>query len=476
VIGRSITLTLMESAPAPPLLNDLYQFTVASAYLDAGIAGRRAVFELFYRSPPHGGRLAIACGIGPALDFLDGFRFGGEEIEYLRSLGMLGERLLSRLRSFRFGGDVDAVLEGTVVFPREPILRIAAPILEAQLVETPLLNLVGFATLIATKAARIAAAAGPKEVLEFGCRRAQGPDGALTASRAAFAGGAGSTSHLEAGRRFGIPVKGTMAHSYVCAFPSEVEAFRAFARACPEKPVFLIDTVNTIHSGLPAALAVAGELRAAGRSVAGVRIDSGDLSKIAPAVREGLDRAGFPEVMIFASGDLDDEKIAALETGRAPIDGYGVGGHLVTAHGDPALTAVYKLAAMEEGSATGRLLARMKWTDDPGKATLPGVKQAWRGFGESGLAAGDRLALVEEAPTEGGTFRPLLEPAFRAGRRVRPPEPLLTVKARARDSLAQVPEIHKRLRNPIPYPVTISQKLEELRMEESRKAKAGRRE
>ncbi len=460
----SIRLALMEAIPAPPLLNDLYQFTMAAAYQDAGIAERRAVFELFYRTPPHGGTLAVSCGIGPALDFIEGFRFGIEEIAYLRSLGIFGEELFSRLEAFRFLGDVDAVLEGTVVFPREPILRVSAPILEAQLLETPLLNLVGFATLVATKAARVAAAAGPREVIEFGCRRAQGPDGALTASRASSAGGARSTSNLEAGRRFGIPVKGTMAHSFVMAFRSEIEAFRAFVRALPDQAILLIDTVNTLRSGLPNAITLARELRERGRRLLGVRIDSGDLAELSVKVREGLDRAGFPEVKIIASGDLDEERIAALVAARAPIDAYGVGTRLVTARGDPALTTIYKLSAMEEGPAPAPLAARMKWTDEPEKATLPGVKQVWRSFDASGAAAGDLIALEEEGSPARGSH-PLLEPAFRAGRRVRSPEGLPAVQARAREDLARIPLPHRRLQAPIPYPVSLSPALEGLRTE-----------
>ena len=215
------------------------------------MAERRAVFELSFRKAPHQGVFALAAGIGPALDFIEALRFGQEEVGYLRSLGIFGEDLLALLGRLRFRGDVEAAPEGTVLFPREPVLRVSAPIIEAQLLETPLLNLVGFASLVATKAARLRFAAGAAEVMEFGCRRAQGPDGALTASRAAFIGGAASTSNLEAGRLWGIPVRGTMAHSYVLAFPSELEAFRAFARAFPGLAVLLIDAESTLESGLP---------------------------------------------------------------------------------------------------------------------------------------------------------------------------------------------------------------------------------
>jgi nicotinate phosphoribosyltransferase len=468
----------MEYSPAPPLLIDLYELTMAQAYLDAGIADRRAVFELSFRRPPHGGTFAVAAGIGLALELIEGLRLRLDDMTYIRSLGIFGGNLLDRLAEFRFQGDVEAVREGTVVFPREPILRVSGSILEAQILETHLLNLIGFSTLAATKAARIAEAAAPAEVVEFGCRRAQGPDGAVIATRASFIGGAFSTSNLEAGKRFRIPVKGTMAHSFVMAFPSEAEAFRAFARSFPGMAVLLIDTDDTVESGLPAAIAIAREMRARGERLAGVRIDSGDLAAIAREVRSALDAAGFPQVKIFASGDLDERGIAALAAAGAPIDAYGVGTRLASSDGDSALTCIYKLVAVEE--AGGRLRSRMKRTDEPGKATLPGAKQVYRKIHASGSAAGDTIALDEEGDRPEGWAReargevtdvrapawiPLLEPALRSGRRIAPPEDLGSARDRARGSLASIPLPHRRLDDPEPYPVTLSPGLERLARE-----------
>ena len=462
----SITVSSMTRAPAPALLEDLYQLTMAQAYLAEGLADRRSVFELSFRRAPHGGTYALAAGIGPALDFIEGLRYGPEEIDYLRSLGFLRDDLLGRLAAFRFPGDVDAVPEGTVVFPGEPVLRVTAPILEAQLLETPLLNLIGFPTLVATKAARVCLAAGAAEVIEFGCRRAQGPDGALTATRAAFIGGASSTSNLEAGRLFGIPVKGTMAHSYVMAHPSEMEAFRAFARSLPGLAIVLIDTDDSLSSGLPHAIALARELRGQGGRLLGVRLDSGDLAAISRQVRAAFDAAGFPDVKVYASGDLDEERIEALVSAGAPIDSYGVGTRLAASEGDPALTCIYKLSAVEE--APGRLEPRMKRTDDPGKGTLPGAKSVRRLLDAAGLSTGDVLGLEDEEgpvplPAPAVRSASLLAPAFRAGRRTAPLEDLRAVRDRARSSLESIPLPHRRLRDPRPYPVAISPALEALR-------------
>jgi nicotinate phosphoribosyltransferase len=459
----------MVDLPAPPLLNDLYELTMAQSYLSAGLAGRRAVFELFYRRPPHGGGFALAAGIDAALDFVEGLRFGPAEIEYLASLGLFRDDLLRRLESFRFQGDIDALPEGTVVFPGEPILSVSAPILEAQVLETPLLNLVGFPTLVATKAARVVEAASPAEVVEFGCRRAQGPDGALTATRASFVGGCRSTSNLEAGRRFGIPVKGTMAHSFVLAFPSEIEAFRAFTGTYPRNAVLLIDTHHSLRSGLPNAITAGLELRKAGGRLLGVRIDSGDLAAIGFAARQALDAAGLNEVTVVASGDLDEHRIQALRAAGAPIDAYGVGGRLASSAGDTALTCVYKLVAVEE-PGTGRLRGRMKETDDPEKATLPGKKQLFRELDGSGAARGDLLALdpgEEPALAESGSERvkarlPLLEPAFRSGVRLLRRRDLSEIQSRARKNLEAIPREHRRLVDPLPYPVRISPALSRL--------------
>ncbi len=447
---------------APALLNDLYQFTMAQAYLDEGIARRKACFELFFRRAPAAGGFILAAGIGPVLDFVEGFRLGRDEVGYLRSLGIFGAPTLERLARFRFHGDIDAVPEGTLVLPGEPILRVAGPIFEAQLLETPLLNLVGFASSVATRAASIKDAAGSAEVMEFGCRRAPGPDGAVTASRAAFIGGCDSTSNLEAGRRFGIPVRGTMAHSFVLSHRSEHEAFRAYARAFPEGTVLLVDTIDTIRSGVPNAIAVAREMEARGDRLRAVRIDSGDLGAIAERSRELLDAAGLAGVKIIASGDLDEDRIRALRERRAPIDVFGVGTKLVTGQGDGGLSCIYKLVAIE--GRGGRMEPRKKRSDDPGKATLPGMKQVYRLYGADGLARGDCLDL---ARTRGrvpeGVARPLLRPMFRRGKRVEPSRPLAEIQAAARASIEEIPLRYRRANRPATYPVRISPAIRRLR-------------
>ncbi len=444
--------------PPPALLNDLYQFTMAQAYLADGIALRTACFELFFRRAPAGSPFILAAGIGPAIEFVEGLRFGRIEIRYLRSLGIFDAGLLERLSHFRFGGDIDAVPEGTVVFPGEPILRVRGPVLEAQLLETPLLNLVGFASSVATRAARIKNAAGAAEVMEFGCRRAPGPDGAVTASRAASIGGCDCTSNLEAGRRFGIPVRGTMAHSFVLAHRSEREAFRTYARAFPESTVLLVDTIDTIRSGIPNAIAVALEMSGRGSSLRAVRIDSGDVGAIARRSRALLDAAGLTGVKIIASGDLDEDRIRALRARRAPIDAFGVGTKLVAPEGDGGLSCVYKLVAMEGDG--GRMEPRMKRSDDRAKATLPGMKQVHRLYGPDGRARGDFIGLAgrrERIPGGlAGVARPLLGPMFRRGKRIEPSRSLVEIQAAARASIEEIPTRCRRSRAPAPYPVRIS--------------------
>src|SRR5262245_61008563 len=342
-----------------PLLTDLYQLTMAHGYFRSGRSRDEAVFHLFFRKPPFEGGYAIAAGLDPVLELLEGFRFEAADVDYLASLStgagtpMFGADFLDHLRVLRPRLDIDAVPEGTLVFGNEPLVRVRGRLLEAQLLETPLLNLVNFETLIATKAARICLAAHGEPVLEFGLRRAQGVDGALSASRAAYVGGCAATSNVLAGRMFGIPVKGTHAHSWVMSFDSEAEAFAAYARAMPNNVVLLVDTYDTLE-GVKRAVETGRALRAGGHELLGIRLDSGDLAYLSLEARRILDQAGFERTAIMASNDLDERVIASLKEQGAAITVWGVGTHLSTGGDQPALGGVYKLGALRDASGNWR--------------------------------------------------------------------------------------------------------------------------
>ena len=401
---------------------DLYELTMADSYWRRGMNGA-AVFELFVRPPVPHRRFLVAAGVEAVLEYLAQLRFEEPALAYLRSLGLFSEGFLDYLAGFRFSGEVWAVREGEIVFPGEPLLYVRAPRIEAQIVETYLLNVVNFHTLIASKAARMRLAAGRGASLaDFSPRRDHGPAAALGVAYASYLGGFDGTSNVAAGMSLGLPVIGTMAHSYVMSFADELEAFRAFAADHP-RPVLLIDTYDTLR-GAARALQVARELRAQGRSLAGVRIDSGDLPTLTRKVRRIFDEAGFPEVQIFISGDLDEYRIQAFQAAGGVADGYGVGTRLGVSYDLPALGGVYKL--VEDGSGP-----RVK--KSPGKQTLPGRKQVWRTEGEGELA--DVVALAgEELPG-----RPLLARRLVAGRR-EPARPLAAVREEVLQSLWRLPE------------------------------------
>jgi len=368
---------------APALLTDLYQLTMAYAHWHNASHERAAVFHLFFREAPFDNRFAIACGLDAVIEYLDGLQFADADIDYLATLednvgNPLFERdFLEHLRDFRFTGDVDAVPEGTAVFANQPMIRVSAPMMQAQLLETALLNLVNFPTLVATKAGRIAHAAGDDPVLDFGLRKAQGCDGGVSAARAAYIGGCAGTSNVLAGQLFGIPVSGTHAHSWIMAFDAELDAFEAYAAALPDQCVFLVDTYDTIE-GVRNAIRAGEKLRAAGHDMAGIRLDSGDLGELARSARAMLDEAGFTNTKIAASSSLDERAIAELKQQGAPIVLWGVGTRLITAQPDAALDGVYKLAAIRNDQ--GRWSYRMKLSDTPGKSTRPGVQQVRRFF------------------------------------------------------------------------------------------------
>jgi nicotinate phosphoribosyltransferase len=382
-----------------PLLTDLYQLTMLQAYYEQEMTGT-AVFELFVRKLPPGREFLVAAGLAQALEFVEGARFGPEELEWIDSSGLFAPGFPARLEQWRFTGDIHAMPEGTVFFPDEPLLRVVAPMPEAQLLETRLLNLVHFETLIASKAAHVRRAAPGKRLIDFGLRRAHGAEAGLLAARAAWIAGFDGTATALAAPRFGIPVFGTMAHSFVQAHDSESEAFAHFAAAFPENAVLLVDTYDTVE-GTRRAAATPGRLK-------GVRLDSGDLEDLARKARRILDEAGHREAMIFASGNLDEARIAALEAAGAPIDSYGVGTSLTTSADMPYLDAVYKL---EEYAGRPR---RKRST---GKATWPGRKQVWREVDAAGRFERDTISVEGDAhPGE-----PLLVPAMLAGERLAQP-------------------------------------------------------
>ena len=468
-----------------PLWTDLYELTMMGGYLESGLADRRAVFDLFFRGVPDSGGYAVAAGTEPIIDYVTRLCFSPEEILYLRKLGLFREDFLRRLEGFRFSGEIHAVAEGTPVFPLEPVLRVEAPLFEAQLLESALLNLFNYSTLVATKAARVVHEVGGGRVMEFGMRRAQGPDGSLSATRAAYIGGAGSTSNTLAAMALGIPAAGTHAHSWVMAFNDELAAFRAYAACYPDDTILLLDTYDTLSRGVPNAITVGHEMAAAGHALKGVRLDSGDLAYLSGEVRRALDEAGLPEVQIVASGDLDEWIIHDLIHQGARIDLWGVGTRLVTGGRSPALPGVYKLAAI---ARDGHVAPTMKLSDNPAKETLPGPKQVWRLYGQDGGMLGDLVALVDEVLPPRGTVcginpeheyqykeyhyaeaRPLLVPVVRDGARVVPERSLAEIREHAARELDRLHPTSRRLLNPHVYKVSITERLrdERARLRES---------
>ena len=469
--------------PSLALLTDLYELTMAYGYWRSGTHTKEAVFHHHFRRPPFGSGFTVACGLAPVIEFIEHFHFDDDDLSYLAGLqGNDGKPLfdgefLDMLRGLRFECDVDAVPEGTVVFAHEPLIRVRGPILQAQLLETPLLTILNFQTLIATKAARFCLAAQGDTVLEFGLRRAQGIDGGLSASRAAYAGGCHGTSNVLAGKLFGIPVGGTHAHSWVLSFDSELESFEAYARAMPNNCVFLVDTYNTV-GGVRHAVQVGQWLREQGREMLGVRLDSGDLAYLSKEARRILDEGGFPEAKVYASSELDEHLVESLKIQGAKIAVWGVGTNLVTAKDDPALGGVYKLTAVREPGEPWKY--KVKLSEQAVKITTPGIQQVRR-FSSLGEFVADMIFDEElgapAAPTivdpgdltrrkeipEGTEHADLLVPVFRQGRRVYDPPPLKEVRRRTADQLAGFHGGVKRFANPHRYPVGLERGLFDLK-------------
>lgn len=465
------------------LLTDLYQLTMAYAGWKCGQSQKESVFELFFRTHPFSGGYAVTCGLDDVLSFVQNFRFTDEDLVYIASLtshdgNLLFEKeFLDYLRDLRLEVDIDAIEEGRVVFAQEPLLRIRGPLAQCQLLETPLLNFINFQSLIATKAARMRFAAGHAPLMEFGLRRAQGIDGALTASRAAYIGGMDSTSNLLAGRVFGIPVRGTHAHSWVMSFDSEREAFFKYAEAMPNNCVFLVDTYDTVE-GVKNAIEVGKWLREHGNQLAGIRLDSGDLAYLSIQARKMLDEADFKDVAILASNDLDEHLIASLRQQGAEISAWGVGTHLVTAFDQPALGGVYKLVAIRDQD---EWKYSIKISEQVAKTTTPGVHQVRRFFYQ-GKFEGDMIFNLDQPPAEveqiiidpldytrrkqfphDATFEDLLVPVIRSGKVVCSRPPLSEIKRRVQSDLSQLHPTILRLMNPHQYPVGLEQGLHELK-------------
>lgn len=441
-------------APESPLLTDLYQLNMIQAYLDHGIT-QSAVFEFFVRTLPQRRGFLLAAGLEQALDYLENLRFSADDIAWLKDTGRFKPNMLDYLAAFRFTGDVHAMPEGTAFFAGEPILRITAPLPQAQFVETRLINILHFQSLVAAKAARCMLAAPGKLLVDFGLRRAHGAEAGLMAARAGFLAGFAGTATVEAGERFGIPLYGTMAHSFIEAFDDETAAFEAFARSRPDNLTLLLDTYDT-EAAARKAVALAPRLKAAGIAIRSVRLDSGDFAALAKSVRQILDQGGLTDVAIFASGGLDEDSLGALVRQGAPIDGYGVGTSLTTSADVPNVDCVYKL---QEYAG----LPRRKKSEH--KATWPGRKQVWRRYGADGRMAGDSLAL-EGCPKSG---EPLLAPVMQNGRRLRAPEALAEIKLRAKRELERLPEPLRRLDPDATYPVEVAPELRDLAAEVDRR-------
>ena len=457
--------------PSLALLTDFYELTMAQGYFAKGMQDTPAVFNMFFRKNPFGAGFTLACGLAAVTDFIENLHFDGEDIAFLRAQTddrgepLFTEAFLAYLADLKLSLDVDGIPEGTVVFPQEPLVRVRGPLAQAQLVETAILTLINYSSLVATKAAQVAAVAGGP-VLEFGLRRAQGIDGGLTASYAAYVGGCAATSNTLAGRLFGIPVRGTHAHSWVLSFGSERDAFEAYAQVMPGNATLLVDTYNTL-GGVRHAIEAGLALRARGGELAGIRLDSGDLAWLSKEARRLLDEAGFENTKIVASNDLDVETIAALREQGARIDIWGVGTKLVTCYDQPALGGVYKLVAIQEPDGTWR--TPIKTSEDPIKVTVPGILAVRRFYDERGVARADMIYdetnpgaadeildpatdLRRDYLDPAWTARELAVPVFRAGVRVYTPPSATQARAAAAADLATFDESTRRRLNPHRYP------------------------
>ena len=455
------------------MMTDLYQLTMMNGYYTTGTYKNESVFDVFFRQK---GQInyAVSAGLQQAIEYINDLRFDDEDIAYLQELALFDDGFIDYLRNFRFTGDIYSVREGEIVFPGEPILTVKAPLIEAQLIETALLNIVSHQTLIATKASRIVQAADGKKVVEFGLRRAQGPDAGIYGSRASIIGGCSGTSNVLTAQMFSLEPKGTHSHSWVMSFATELEAFRKFAEVYPDNCLLLVDTYDTLKSGVPNAITVFNELKAKGHKPVGIRLDSGDMAYLSKKARQMLDEAGFPDAIIFASNDIDEELLTSLHLQGAKIDVYGVGTKLITSDGMPSLGGVYKLAQIERDGVEYPV---MKFSNSIEKITNPGFKTVYRIYEKStGKAFADLIALKQEKLPKPLTLtheterwkrtvmvdydsKELLVPIFLRGKQVYTCPTLAESADYSRAALGSFWDEYKRLKNPHIYKVDLSDEL-----------------
>lgn len=457
------------------LLTDLYQLTMLNGYFEKNIHEDIVVFDMFFRKNACNGGYTIICGIEQLVEYINNLHFSDDDLEYLKSLGLFSDKFLDFLKDFKFTGDIYAVEEGTIMFPKEPIITVKAPLYQAQLIETALLTIVNFQSLISTKASRVCYAAKGDPVFEFGLRRAQGPDAGTYGARAAVVGGCAGTANVLAGKMFDIPVVGTQAHSWVQKFDNELDSFRAYADVYPDNCLLLVDTYDVLKSGVPNAIKVFDELKAKGHKPKGIRIDSGDLQYLSNESKKLFEEAGYYDLIYTASNDLDEYTIASLKSSGAAINSWGVGTKLITSAESPSLGGVYKLAASYEND---KLIPKIKVSEDAEKINNPGFKKVVRIYNENNMAEGDLIMLHDEEidttkpltifdPTytwkkttfQNYTIKELQKPLFKNGECKYVPKSVIEIKKYVNEQLNTFWDSYKRFSNPKRYKVDLSENL-----------------
>ena len=468
------------------LLTDLYQLTMLQGYFEEKQANETVIFDMFFRNNPHSGGYSVCAGLQQVIEYIEGLHFADEDISYLKTLNLFSDRFLSYLKDFKFTGDIYAIPEGSVIFPKEPIMKIVAPIMEAQLIETALLNVINHQSLIATKASRVVFAANGDTVLEFGLRRAQGPDAGIYGARAAMIAGCFATSNVLAGQMFDVPIRGTHAHSWVMSFSDELTAFRKYANLYPNACILLVDTYDTLKSGVPNAIKVFNEMREKGIELKnyGIRLDSGDLSYLSKKARQLLDNAGFKDAIISASNDLDENLISSLKLQGAKISSWGVGTNMITSKDCPAFGGVYKLSAVYESDKKA-FKAKIKLSENAEKNTNPGNKKIYRIYDkdtkkiiadlicleEETLNTSEELLLFDPLDTWKKTLLPadtyytkeLLVPVFKNGNCVYQSPSVMEIREYCKEEMDTLWEESRRLEYPHRTHVDLSQKLWDLK-------------
>ncbi len=468
------------------LLTDLYQLTMLQGYFEEKQANETVIFDMFFRNNPHSGGYSVCAGLQQVIEYIEGLHFADEDISYLKTLNLFSDKFLSYLKDFKFTGDIYAIPEGSVIFPKEPIMKIVAPIMEAQLIETALLNIINHQSLIATKASRVVFAANGDTVLEFGLRRAQGPDAGIYGARAAMIAGCFATSNVLAGQMFDVPIRGTHAHSWVMSFSDELTAFRKYANLYPNACILLVDTYDTLKSGVPNAIKVFNEMREKGIELKnyGIRLDSGDLSYLSKKARQLLDNAGFKDAIISASNDLDENLISSLKLQGAKISSWGVGTNMITSKDCPAFGGVYKLSAVYESDKKA-FKAKIKLSENAEKNTNPGNKKIYRIYDndtkkiiadlicleEETLNTSEELLLFDPLDTWKKTLLPadtyytkeLLVPIFKNGNCVYQSPSVMEIREYCKEEMDTLWEESRRLEYPHRTHVDLSQKLWDLK-------------